>query len=72
MNYRGQHRKYVQGSSVYETYNRGDVVKRNGKFYVCSTENTSGYLPEETDSGFDLMSYFVDPSPNDLIDGGNY
>ncbi len=72
MNYRGSHRKYVLGSSVYEVYNRGDVVKRDGKFYICSVEQTSGLLPEENNSGFDLMSYFVDPSPNDFIDGGNY
>lgn len=72
MNYRGSHRKYMVGSSEYEVYGRGDVVKRDGKFYVCSVDRTSGYLPEETNSGFDLMSYFVDPSPNDKIDGGTY
>jgi hypothetical protein len=72
MNYRGLHRKYLEGSSVYEVYRSGDVVKRGDKFYVCAVEETSGYLPEDMDSGFDIMSYFVDPSPNNIIDGGNY
>lgn len=70
MLYRGFHRKYVEGTSQYAVYVYGDVVKRDGKFYVCGITQTSGYLPEDTASGFDLLSYYIDPSPNDSIDGG--
>lgn len=72
MNYRGFHRKYAEGTSQYAVYVYGDVVKRDGKFYVCGITQTSGYLPEEAVSGFDLLSYYVDPSPNDNIDGGQF
>ena len=72
MNYRGVHRKYAEGSSEYVTYHYGDVVKRNTKFYVCDTDSTYGYVPEDVGSGFTLMSLTNDPSPNDLIDGGIY
>jgi hypothetical protein len=72
MNYKGFHRKYTEGTSQYAVYVYGDVVKRDGEFYVCGITQTSGYLPEETASGFDLLSYYVDPSPNNNIDGGQY
>jgi len=72
MNYRGKYRKYIIGSSEYEIYKRGDVINRDGKFYICSFDETFGNLPENVNSGFDLMSYFIDPSPNDKIDGGTY
>lgn len=55
MNYRGKHRKYLSGSSEYAVYSYGDVVERNGVSYVCSVENTSGYIPEDTNSGFILL-----------------
>lgn len=55
MNYRGKHRKYSSGSSEYAVYSYGDVVERNGVSYVCSVENTSGYIPEDTNSGFILL-----------------
>ena len=70
--YRGLHRKYAEGSSEYVVYHYGDVVKRDTKFYVCDTETTSGYIPEDIGSGFTLMSLTVDPSPNDIINGGSY
>lgn len=70
MNYRGIHRKYVEGSSVYVVYHYGDVVKRGSKFYICKVKTTSGYIPEDADSGFEILSFYVDPSPNDSIDGG--
>ena len=72
MNYRGLHRKYQENSSEYVVYVYGDVVKRNGKFFVCAVEQTSGYIPEDTGSGFDVLSFYIDPSPNDFIDGGGY
>ena len=72
MNYRGFHRKYAEGTSQYAVYVYGDVVKRDGKFYVCGITQTSGYLPEDAASGFDLLSYYIDPSPNDNIDGGQF
>jgi hypothetical protein len=40
MNYLGKHRKYVEGTSTYTVYVRGDVV------------TTSGYIPEDANSGF--------------------
>jgi len=52
MMYRGDHRKYVLGTSNYEIYNYGDVVKRSGVFYVCGITQTYGYIPEEAVSGF--------------------
>jgi hypothetical protein len=72
MNYRGLHRKYIEGSSEYTVYVYGDVVKRAGKFYVCSVSQTSGYIPEDANSGFDLLSFYEDPSPNGPVDGGTY
>jgi hypothetical protein len=72
MNYRGLHRKYIEGSSQYTVYVYGDVVKRNGKFYVCKANQTSGYIPEDANSGFDVLSFYEDPSPNGPIDGGTY
>jgi hypothetical protein len=54
-NYRGKHRKYVAGTSQYAVYKYGDIVSRNGIFYVCDVESTSGYLPEESKSGFVVL-----------------
>jgi hypothetical protein len=54
-NYRGKHRKYVAGTSQYAVYKYGDIVSRNGLYYVCDVETTSGYLPEDSQSGFLLM-----------------
>jgi hypothetical protein len=71
MAYRGDHRKYAPGSSAYEIYYYGDVVGRDGKFWVCGVTQSYGYLPSESASGFTLMSLSVDPSPNPtFIDGG--
>jgi len=53
-------------------YVYGDVVKRNGKFYVCKADQTTGYIPEDANSGFDVLSFYEDPSPNGPIDGGTY
>lgn len=72
MNYKGIHKKYIQGTSEYVTYHYGDVVKRGDNFYVCGVTFTSGYLPEDSVSGFTLMSFSADPSPNTQIDGGTY
>lgn len=55
MNYRGSHRKYVRGTSQYEVYVYGDVVERNGISYICNTEKTSGYIPEDSQSGFIVL-----------------
>ena len=52
MNYLGKHRKYVEGTSTYTVYVYGDVVERNGVSYVCNVETTSGYIPEDSNSGF--------------------
>lgn len=52
MNYRGDHRKYEPNTSVYRVYNYGDVVKRNGVFYICGITTTYGYIPEDANSGF--------------------
>ena len=52
MIYRGDHRKYTFGTSNYEVYNYGDVVKRGGVFYICGVTQTYGYIPEEAASGF--------------------
>jgi hypothetical protein len=71
MNYRGDHRKYEPNSSVYRVYAYGDVVSREGKFWICGVTQSYGYLPSESESGFTLMSLTVDPSPNpSIIDGG--
>lgn len=71
MNYRGNHRKYEPGSSQYRIYGYGDVVTRDGKFWICGVTQSYGYLPSESDSGFTLMSLTIDPSPNpSYIDGG--
>jgi len=72
MDYKGEHRKYVEGSSDYVVYLYGDVVKKNGKYYVCKVVQTSGYSPEEEGSGFEVLSFYSDPSPNDVIDGGKF
>lgn len=52
MIYRGDHRKYVLGTSNYEIYNYGDVVKRSNIFYICGVSQSYGYIPEEAASGF--------------------
>lgn len=52
MQYRGNHRKYIEGTSQYTEYHYGDVVRRNGVSYVCTVPRTLGYLPEESQSGF--------------------
>jgi hypothetical protein len=69
MNYRGTHRKYVEGSSEYAVYYYGDVVHRNGTSYVCSVESTKGYLPEQEESGFVALGDGFGGSP---LDGGSY
>lgn len=56
MNFRGQHRKYKEGSSEYAVYVYGDTVEREGKTYVCSVTQTLGYLPEDAGSGFELIA----------------
>jgi hypothetical protein len=61
-NYRGKHRKYVAGTSEYAVYKYGDIVSRNGIFYICDAETTFGFLPEEEDSGFVVIQ---------AVDGGN-
>lgn len=72
MNFRGDHRKYEPGSSVYRVYNYGDVVTRDGYFWICGITQSYGYLPSESGSGFTLMSITNDPSPNpSYIDGGS-
>ena len=55
MTYRGTHRKYKTGSSQYEVYSYGDIVVRNGVSYVCNVESTSGYIPEDSGSGFVVL-----------------
>lgn len=76
MNYKGLHRKYIEGSSEYAVYFYGDTVERDGKTYVCSVQKTFGYLPGETGSGFDLIAFSEDPSPftglSGEIGGGTY
>lgn len=72
MRYRGEYRKYVEGSSTYAVYVYGDAVKRLGKTYVCSVATTEGIEPENANSGFDLVSLYDDPSPNNIINGGDY
>ena len=70
MNYKGTHRKYVEGTSTYTVYVYGDVVERNGVSYVCNVEKTSGYMPEDANSGFLALGDGVGLiSP---IDGGSY
>jgi hypothetical protein len=51
-NYRGRHRKYVAGTSQFSVYFYGDIVSRNNIYYICDVERTSGFLPEEPQSGF--------------------
>jgi hypothetical protein len=74
MNYRGQHRKYVEGTSQYEVYYYGDVVQRNSVSYVCKVESTKGYIPEEADSGFVVLGDGVGITSGlgIDIDGGSY
>ena len=51
-------------------YVYGDVVERNGVSYVCNVEKTSGYIPEDANSGFLALGDGVGLiSP---IDGGSY
>lgn len=69
MNYRGRHRKYVEGSSDYEVYVYGDVVERNGVSYVCNVAETSGYIPEDVGSGFVVLG---DRLGTTVIEGGTY
>ena len=71
MNYRGEHRKYEPGTSVYRVYSYGDVVSRDNKFWICGVTQSYGYLPNEVSSGFTMLSFTTDPSPNpSFIDGG--
>lgn len=71
MNYRGKHRKYVEGSSEYAVYRYGDVVERGGVSYVCNVESTRGYLPEESNSGFAPIGDGLGATGAN-IDGGSY
>lgn len=71
MNYRGQHRKYAENSSDYVVYYYGDVVERAGISYVCGVERTSGYLPEESSSGFIVLGDQLGGSSAG-VDGGSY
>ena len=64
MIYRGDHRKYVSGTSNYEIYNYGDVVKRIGVFYICGVTQSYGYIPEEAGSGF---AVWEDGSPANYV-----
>jgi len=57
-NYRGKHRKYAAGTSQYAVYKYGDIVSRNGVFYICDVDSTFGKLPEENNSGFVVMQVF--------------
>ena len=50
--YRGNHRKYVEGTSEYAMYSYGDIVYRSGVYYVCDEQTAFGKLPGETGSGF--------------------
>ena len=70
MNYRGKHRKYVEGTSTYTVYVYGDVVERNGVSYVCNVETTSGYIPEDANSGFLVLGDGIGLTGG--IDGGSY
>ena len=70
MNYRGAHRKYVEGTSTYTVYVYGDVVERNGVSYVCNVETTSGYIPEDANSGFLVLGDGIGLTGG--IDGGSY
>lgn len=73
MNYRGKHRKYVEGTSEYTVYLYGDVVERNGVSYVCSVEKTSGYTPEDANSGFSVLGDGVGVTGDvQNVDGGTY
>jgi len=71
MNYRGKHRKYVEGSSEYAVYTYGDVVERGGVSYVCNVESTKGYLPEELNSGFTPIGDKLGAT-GAQVDGGSY
>lgn len=59
MNYRGIYRKYIAGSSNYETYVYGDVVEKDGSSYICGVSKTFGYLPEDPVSGFRIMQRII-------------
>ena len=77
MDYSGRHRKYIRGTSEYETYYYGDVVERNGVSYVCAVPQTFGYLPEEAESGFSVLGDGVGGTGAigitlDEINGGTY
>ena len=70
MNYLGKHRKYVEGTSTYTVYVYGDVVERNGVSYVCNVETTSGYIPEDANSGFLILGDGI--GLTGAVDGGSY
>ena len=70
MNYLGKHRKYVEGTSTYTVYVYGDVVERNGVSYVCTVKTTSGYIPEDANSGFLVLGDGIGLTGG--IDGGSY
>lgn len=73
MDYRGIHRKYIEGTSDYTVYYYGDVVERNGVTYVCNVLQTFGYLPEEPQSGFAVVGDGVGAGVTlGDIDGGTY
>jgi hypothetical protein len=73
MDYKGRHRKYVPGTSEYVVYYYGDLVERNGVSYVCAVPQTSGYLPEEAESGFMIVGDGVGAGATfGDIDGGTY
>lgn len=72
MNFLGQHRKYKEGTSEYAVYHYGDTVERDGRTYVCRVSTTFGYLPEETNSGFELIALSETAGLSGEIGGGTY
>lgn len=72
MTYRGTHRKYKEGSSEYEVYSFGDIVIRNGVSYVCNVPTTTGYIPEDAQSGFLVLGDGLGGETVGFIDGGSY
>ena len=73
MDYKGRHRKYIEGTSDYVVCYYGDVVERNGISYVCAVPQTFGYLPEEAQSGFVVVGDGVGAGVTlGDIDGGTY
>lgn len=71
MNYKGKHRKYIEGTSEYAVYVFGDVVERNSISYVCGVTQTSGYIPEDPDSGFIVIGDQLG-GVDAVVDGGSY